>query len=66
MSLRKQTFSGLIWTFLDTFLITGISFIAINFIPKTTTYPNVFTSSDCIIGEGKIIGKATIILKNFI
>ena len=26
--LRKQTFSGLIWTFADTFLLRGVSFIA--------------------------------------
>lgn len=34
MSLKKQTFSGVIWTFLDTFLITGISFIATLFIAR--------------------------------
>lgn len=34
MSLRKQTFSGLIWTFLDTFLISGISFIAMIYIAR--------------------------------
>ncbi|MHA6697191.1 lipopolysaccharide biosynthesis protein [Chryseobacterium sp. A321] len=28
MSLRKQTFSGLIWTVLDTFAIKGLSFVA--------------------------------------
>lgn len=28
MSLRKQTFFGLIWTFLDTFFVSGIYFIA--------------------------------------
>ena len=28
MSLKKQTFSGLIWTFADTFLVRGASFIA--------------------------------------
>lgn len=34
MSLKKQTFSGVIWTFLDTFLITGISFVATLFIAR--------------------------------
>ncbi len=29
MSLKKQTFSGLLWTFADTFLLKGVSFIAI-------------------------------------
>lgn len=28
MSLKKQTFSGLIWTFIDTFLVRGLSFMA--------------------------------------
>lgn len=28
MSLRKQTFSGLIWTFTDTFVLKGLAFIA--------------------------------------
>lgn len=28
MSLKKQTFSGIFWTFTDTFLIRGLSFIA--------------------------------------
>jgi len=28
MSIKKQTFSGLIWTFADTFLVRGLSFIA--------------------------------------
>lgn len=34
MSLRKQTFSGLIWTFLDTFLINGLSFVAMIYIAR--------------------------------
>jgi O-antigen/teichoic acid export membrane protein len=32
--LRKQTFLGLIWTFADTFLVRGISFIATIFIAR--------------------------------
>src|SRR5690606_25732916 len=28
MSLRKQTFSGLLWTFMDTFLLKGLVFVA--------------------------------------
>lgn len=28
MSLKKQTFSGVIWTFIDTFFVSGLSFVA--------------------------------------
>lgn len=34
MSLKKQTFSGLIWTFIDTFFVSGISFLAMIFIAR--------------------------------
>lgn len=34
MSLKKQTLSGLIWTFLDTFFVSGISFLAMIYIAR--------------------------------
>ncbi|MAP80963.1 MAG: flippase [Aequorivita sp.] len=34
MSLKKQTFSGVIWTFLDTFFLSGLSFVAMIYIAR--------------------------------
>lgn len=34
MSIKKQTFSGLIWTFSDTFFVSGVSFLAMIFIAR--------------------------------
>ncbi|TVZ26049.1 O-antigen/teichoic acid export membrane protein [Gillisia sp. Hel_I_86] len=34
MSLRKQTLSGLIWTFIDTFLVSGLFFVAMIYIAR--------------------------------
>lgn len=34
MSLKKQTFSGLFWTFIDTFFLSGVSFVAMIYIAK--------------------------------
>lgn len=34
MSLRKQTYSGLTWTFLDTFFLNGVSFLAMLYIAR--------------------------------
>lgn len=34
MSLKKQAFSGVIWTFLDTFFISGLSFVAMLFLAR--------------------------------
>ena len=34
MSLKKQTFSGIIWTFMDTFFVRGLMFVAMIFLAR--------------------------------
>lgn len=34
MSLKKQTLSGLVWTFMDTFFVSGLSFVAMIYIAR--------------------------------
>src|SRR5690606_41924125 len=34
MSLKKQTLSGLIWTFIDTFFVSGLSFVAMIYLAR--------------------------------